>query len=132
MKRVGLSCADTGNTRCSWIKIQPYKIWEFSIDFNVADERSGGGAVWLIFAGWRRECPIRPTGSRITEPDSISDTRQNASHAHTDRQTVKTVHQTDGEGQIADFTRAKVIEQRQVNIIFSVGLSNVRHRFRPG
>lgn len=62
MKRVGLSCVDTGNTRCSLIKIQPYKIWEFSIDFNAADERSGVGAAWLIFAGWRRERPIRPAG----------------------------------------------------------------------
>ncbi|MEA7520220.1 hypothetical protein ONQ60_25670, partial [Salmonella enterica subsp. enterica serovar Virginia] len=42
------------------VKIQPYKIWEFSIDFNAADERSGVGAAWLIFAGWRRERPIRP------------------------------------------------------------------------
>lgn len=86
----------------------------------------------INFSGGRRESPGRPVDSRIPEWVTFVTSGKNASHTHTDRQPVKAVHQTDGEGQIADFARAKMIEQWQVNIIFSVSFGNVGHRFRPG
>lgn len=52
-------------------------------------------------------------------------------HTHTNRQAVEAVHQADGKRQIADFFRAKMVEQRQINIIFRVGAGDMSDRFGP-
>lgn len=53
------------------------------------------------------------------------------SHAHPYRQTVKAVHQANSKRQIANLFRAKMVEQRQINVIFGMGAGYMGDGFGP-
>ena len=52
-------------------------------------------------------------------------------HTHSHRQTVKAVHQANGKRQVANFFRAKMVEQRQINIISGMGAGDIGDGFGP-
>ncbi len=91
----------------------------------------GGMANFLPDGGVNR--PIRPAGwTQTTELADICAIRQQCvTFAYRIARRLKQFIKTNSfKGQIADFTRAEMIEQRQVNI-FGVGLRQCASPFRP-
>lgn len=53
------------------------------------------------------------------------------SHAYPHRQTVRAVHQANGKCRVANFFRAEMIEQQQIDVVFGVSSGNLGDRFNP-